>query len=140
MAATDAANAPNTTDAADRSATADHVVTALVQALLDGRSPRDRVRTVRLLQIGVTVIERQVLQDAKASGMTWAEIGDVYGITRQAAHRRFNEPTIMSPEGFDELLAYLDEPPEFIPALARAAERVRAAEAAEADGHDALPA
>jgi uncharacterized protein (DUF1778 family) len=42
----------------------------------------------------------------------------------------------MSPEGFDELLAYLDEPDdEEIPALARAAERVRAAEAA---GHDTL--
>ncbi len=57
--------------------------------------------------------------------MSWSEIGAVYGVSRQAAHRRFADETLVPPDFFDALLHELDEPPEVVPALARAAKRAR---------------
>jgi len=96
-----------------------------VRDLLDSPSAVDRVRAARHLATGVELLERQVLLEAQATGMTWAEIGDVYGVSRQAAHRRFADETVVSSEYFDTLLKELDEPPEVVPALARAAKRAR---------------
>lgn len=55
--------------------------------------------------------------------MTCAEIGNVYGVSCQAAHRRFAHETVISSDHFDELLKELDEPPQVVQALARAAKR-----------------
>lgn len=105
-----------------------HDVETLVESvrdLLDSLKAPDRVRAVRHLASGVELLERKVLLDAQATGMSWAKIGSVYGVTRQAAHRRFAEETIVSSDHFDVLLKELDEAPEVVPALARAAKRAR---------------
>ena len=52
------------------------------QVPVDSPNARDRVRAVHSLATGVETLERQVLFDAQASGMTWAEIGGVYGVSR----------------------------------------------------------
>ena len=96
-----------------------------VRDILDSADARDRVRAVRLLGAGIKNLERRVLLDAQSAGMSWAEIGNVYGVSRQAAHRRFADETVVSSEDFDTLLKELDEPPEVIPALARVAGRAR---------------
>jgi hypothetical protein len=98
-----------------------------VRDLLDSPNARDRVRAVHHLAAGVEGLERRVLLNAQASGMTWAEIGSVYGVSRQAAHRRFSDETVVPADYFDELLKELDEGAEVVPALARAAKRSRRA-------------
>jgi hypothetical protein len=105
-----------------------HVVETLlknVRDLLDSPNARDRVRAVHHLAAGVDALEHQVLLDAQAAGMTWAEIGSVYGVSRQAAHRRFSDETVVPPDYFDALLEELDAEPEVAPALTQAARRVR---------------
>lgn len=57
--------------------------------------------------------------------MSWTEIGNVYGVSRQAVHRRFADETVVPADFFDELLASLDEPPEVVPTLAEAGKRAR---------------
>lgn len=69
------------------------------------------------------ILERQVLLDAQAADMTWAEVGGVYGISRQAARRRFSDETAVPADYFDALLNDLDAEANVVPALARAAER-----------------
>ncbi len=100
-----------------------------VRDLLDSPNARDRVRAVHHLAAGVAGLERLVLLDAQESGMTWAEIGSVYSVSRQAVHRRFSDETVVPPDYFDGLLKELDEEAEVIPALARAAKRSRRATA-----------
>ena len=96
-----------------------------VRDLLDSPNARDRVRGVRHLATGTEMLERQVLLEAQAAGMSWAEIGRVYGVSRQAAHRRFADETIVPSNFLDTLLQDLDEPAEAVPSLARAAERAQ---------------
>lgn len=96
-----------------------------VRDLFDSVDARDRVRAVHHLAAGVQALERQVLLDAQGSGMTWAEIGAVYGVTRQAAHRKFSDDTVVPADYFDALIKDLDRPPEVVPALAKAAKRRR---------------
>ncbi|MCU1497700.1 MAG: hypothetical protein JWM47_1653 [Acidimicrobiales bacterium] len=64
-----------------------------------------------------------MLHDAQASGMNWSQIGSAYGVSRQAAHQRFGDETVLDEQSFADLLRYLDEPPEVVPALARAVKR-----------------
>lgn len=96
---------------------------ANVRELLRSLDPRDRVRAVHHLATCTGFLERQVLHDAQASGVTWAEIGRIYGVSRQAAHRKFASETVVPANFFDELLKDLETEPEVIPALARAAEQ-----------------
>jgi len=106
-----------------------HVVDGLVKNvrdLLDSPNATDRVRAVHHLATGVGALERRVLLDAQAAGMTWAEIGAIYGVSRQAAHRRFSDETVVPTDYFDALLKELDAEPETVPALARAAARRQA--------------
>jgi hypothetical protein len=118
-----------TADQQDFARVADTLLTN-VRDLLDSPDARDRVRAIHALAAGVEVLERQVLLDAQAAGMTWAEIGRVYGVSRQAAHRRFSDDTVVPAGYLDALLKDLDDPGEVVPALARAAQRARRAAAA----------
>jgi hypothetical protein len=105
-----------------------HIVATLltnVEDLLDSPDPRDRVRAMHHLASGVEVLEHQVLRDAQASGLTWAEIGGIYGVSRQAAHRKFSDETVVPADFFDTLLKDLDDQAEVVPALAHAAKRAR---------------
>lgn len=35
---------------------------------------------------------RDRVAEARANGVTWDEIGDALGVSRQAAHRKFSDP------------------------------------------------
>jgi DNA-directed RNA polymerase specialized sigma24 family protein len=96
---------------------------ANVVELLDSSDPKTRVRGVHHLAAGVEALERQVLLEAQGSGLTWAQIGDIYGVSRQAAHRRFSDDTVVPSDFFDALLQDLDDT-EIVPALTKAAGRV----------------
>ena len=103
---------------------------ANIRDLLDSPDAKTRVRAIHHLAAGVEALERQVLLDAQSSGLTWAQIGEVYGVSRQAAHRRFSDETVVPSDFFDQLLEDLDEDREVVPALAKAAERIRRATSA----------
>lgn len=96
-----------------------------VRDLLNHSDARTRVRAVHSLAYGVEALERSVLLDAQASGMTWAEIGTVYGVSRQAVHRRFADETVVPADFFDALLSDLEAEPEVVPTLTQAAKRAR---------------
>lgn len=100
---------------------------ASIRDLLDSPDPKTRVRSIRHLAAGVDTLERQVLLDAQSAGLTWAQIGEVYGVSRQAAHRRFSDQTLVPSDFFDQLLEDLDDDADVAPALARAAERLQRA-------------
>lgn len=103
-----------------------HVMDTLatnVRDLLGSPDPCVRVHAIRHVAAGVEALEREVLLDAQASGMSWADIGGVYGVSRQAVHRRFSDETVVPSDFFDELLKDLDEKAEVVPALAQAAKR-----------------
>jgi hypothetical protein len=95
-----------------------------VRPLLRSPNARDRVRAIHVLARGVEVFEDQVLRSAQACGMSWTEIGAVYGVSRQAVHRKFSEATVVPSDFFNELLEDLDREPETVPALAKIAKRV----------------
>lgn len=96
-----------------------------MRELLDSPDPRTRVRAIHRLAAGVEALERQVLLDAQSSGVTWAQIGEIYGVSRQAAHRRFSDETVVPSDFFEQLLHDPDEDREIVPALTKAAKRVR---------------
>ena len=110
-------------------AVADTLLTNICD-LLDSPDPKSRVRAIHQLAAGVDTLERQVLLDAQSAGLTWAQIGDVYGVSRQAAHRRFSDETVVPSDFFDQLLEDLNDDLEVAPNLAKAAERVRRAKSA----------
>lgn len=60
-----------------------------VEDLLDGPNPRDRVRAIHHLALGIRVLEQKVIWDARDHSMSWAAIGGVYGTSRQAVQQRF---------------------------------------------------
>lgn len=95
-----------------------------IRDLLDSPDPKDRVRAAHFLAAGVDTLERQILLDAQSAGFSWAQIGEVYGVSRQAAHRRFSDETVVPSDFFDQLLEDLDEDREAAPNLAKAAKRM----------------
>jgi hypothetical protein len=106
------------------SAIADALV-AKARDLLDSPDANTRVRAVQHLAAGVEALERQVLLDAQSSGLTWAHIGEIYGVSRQAVHRRFSDETVVPSDFFDQLLQDVDDDAEAVPTLASAAKRAR---------------
>jgi hypothetical protein len=63
-----------------------------VHRLLDSPNGRDRIRAARHLSLGIWELERKVVWSARDQAMTWAAIGEVYGVSRQAAQQRFGGP------------------------------------------------
>lgn len=80
---------------------------------------------IRRLAEAIGILEEQVIADAHHAGMSWTQIGQVYGVSRQAVHRRFASVDYVNPADFDQLLDHLDDAPEVVPALQRAANRAR---------------
>lgn len=96
-----------------------------VRDLLVSKDPAVRVRAAAWLAEGVDLLERRIVAEAHEAGLTWAQIGGVYGVSRQAVHRRFSDSTYLTDDGFDELLDDLASEPEVVPSLRRAASRAR---------------
>lgn len=66
---------------------------ALVQAHAAARTPADRLRAAirlgrQLSETGDALIERFVAE-ARAAGLSWAQIGELFGTSKQAAQKRY---------------------------------------------------
>ena len=66
-----------------------------VSNALDGfrraKNPTDRIAAVRKLREAAEDLEATSLEAARDDGMTWAEIGRLYGLTKQGAQQKFRD-------------------------------------------------
>jgi hypothetical protein len=60
-----------------------------VAALLDSANARDRLRALNHLQILVRNEVDLAVREAREMKMSWRDIGDVFGLSRQSAHERW---------------------------------------------------
>jgi hypothetical protein len=67
---------------------AKRIVRAL-QALDDATTPRGRVDAARRVREAAEALELANVDAARDAGLTWADIGARYGLTRQGAQQRF---------------------------------------------------
>lgn len=63
----------------------------------------DMIGSVRLVELAAAQARRAIVNEARATGHTWAEIGDALGVSRQAAHERFGEPKASKTAEKDDL-------------------------------------
>lgn len=64
-------------------------ITRALDSLHTARTDVDRLDAARRMREGADELERMAVETARAAGMTWAEIGAVYGLTKQGAQQRF---------------------------------------------------
>ena len=60
-----------------------------VQALQQIPDPLTRLDAVRRCVADLEQLEAQAVADARAAGVTWVEIGALYGLSKQGAQQRF---------------------------------------------------
>ncbi|KZE91613.1 hypothetical protein [Microbacterium sp. TNHR37B] len=66
----------------------------------DTSDPKAGLRAVASLRVLADALELRQVEAALRSGMTWQEIADALGVTRQAAHKKHAkrvDPTILNP-------------------------------------------
>ena len=62
--------------------------------------PRAGLRAVVALRSHAEALEFREVETALRAGLTWAEIGEALGVTRQAVHKKYHrriDPTILVP-------------------------------------------
>ena len=55
------------------------------------KTPTDRLSAARRLREAADKLEAANIDAARESGLTWAEIGALYGLTKQGAQQRFRQ-------------------------------------------------
>ena len=64
-------------------------ITRALEALDKARTPSARVDAARRAREAADDLERAQIEAARDAGLTWAEIGKLYGLTKQGAQQRF---------------------------------------------------
>ena len=60
-----------------------------LEALRALPDPMTRLNATRLAREALDRLETETAKDARVAGATWAEIGELYGLTKQGAQQRF---------------------------------------------------
>ena len=60
-----------------------------VGELASCKDPKQRVALARVIGEAAADLERSTVTDAREAGLTWTQIGVIYGISKQAAQQRF---------------------------------------------------
>jgi len=55
--------------------------------------PLERLDAIRGAREALEQLAQDAVDEARASGATWKQIGALYGISKQAAQQRFRRPT-----------------------------------------------
>lgn len=66
----------------------------------DTSDPRTGLRAVASLRVLADTLELRQVEAALRAGMSWQDIADALGVTRQAAHKKHSkriDPTISTP-------------------------------------------
>jgi len=74
--------------------------TQVAQAAADTADPRAGLRAVASLRTLADALELRQVEAALREGMTWQQIADALGVTRQAVHKKYArriDPTIEVP-------------------------------------------
>lgn len=64
-------------------------ITKALDALAAVPDPLERLDAIRQTREAVERLEAATFEEARAAGVTWNQIGDLYGMSRQAAQQRF---------------------------------------------------
>lgn len=64
-------------------------VAKALEDLQRAKTPAKRLDAARRAREAADKVERANVEAARAAGLTWAEIGEVYGLTKQGAQQRF---------------------------------------------------
>jgi len=65
---------------------------AVARALADvtvAKDQSDRLRAARAVRESAEALEQELVDEARAAGATWSQIGAAYGMSKQAAQQRF---------------------------------------------------
>jgi hypothetical protein len=62
-----------------------------LDALRKAKTPGARLRAARRAREAAEKLEAAHLEAAREEGLTWSEIGKVYGLSKQGAQQRFRE-------------------------------------------------
>lgn len=57
--------------------------------------PQERLNAIRALRQHLDAAENDTAQACRAGGASWTDIGQQWGISRQAAHQRFAVPPVV---------------------------------------------
>ena len=68
-------------------------ITRALESLDKARTPSARVDAARRAREAADELERAQIEAARDAGLTWAEIGKLYGLTKQGAQQRFRNGT-----------------------------------------------
>lgn len=79
-------------EASEALATSAAALAAEVSRPLEGSNYLDLVRTARRIRELSDVVLVRCVEQCREAGHTWQEIGDLLGVTRQAAFQRFGKP------------------------------------------------
>lgn len=72
----------------------------VAEVAADTRDPRSGLRAVASLRMLADTLELRQVEAALRAGMSWQEIADALGVTRQAAHKKHSkrvDPSILTP-------------------------------------------
>lgn len=72
----------------------------LANTASDTTHPAEGLRAVASLRLLVESLEFQQVEAALRAGLSWAQIGDLLGVSRQAVHKKYNrriDPSITVP-------------------------------------------
>jgi hypothetical protein len=108
-------------------------VEALVLQVVDGDDPATRLQALSALRSELDSLESELAAQALRAGMSWREIGEALGITKQAAHRRHSQSVALIED------ADADQPPGTevgVSVAARRAVRLARREAARLGGRE----
>lgn len=64
---------------------------SLLTSMIDGRAYQVRLDEVEQLRCKADMLERAIVSNIRSCGGTWAVVGELFGITRQAAFKRFKD-------------------------------------------------
>ncbi len=67
-------------------------ITKALAALAEVPDPMARLDAIRKVREAVERLEQEAAEAARADGATWKRIGELYGVSKQAAQQRFRRP------------------------------------------------
>lgn len=74
--------------------------TEIAAAAADTAQPREGLRAVASLRLLVETLEFRQVEAALRAGMSWGEVAELLGVSRQAVHKKYSrriDPTIAVP-------------------------------------------
>jgi hypothetical protein len=77
-------------------------ISEALDALQRSRTPADRLDAARRAREAAEELEQANVDAARDAGLAWAEIGDLYGMTKQGAQQRFRTRSARTKKGKDK--------------------------------------